>query len=196
MMLGCENGKMLTCRTKSLKMSILDIKQGRFGMSLQRFFHRFFHFSCFAAYELGDPPSLHCLRHHSAPHYRLSHKILGETLHHGRIEVQAQCRCYGLRFAEDNVRLGSTLLDFWDMSRFTLTGEALDYELGSVPRGMKITRSMAAGATVQAMFATTELLEQIMLHLPVQLIITSQRVCHQFEDLIKTYVMIRPKLFL
>jgi hypothetical protein len=60
----------------------------------------------------------------------------------------------------------------------------------------RITRGMQARAPMQQVFATAELLENVLIHLPIQNILTSQRVCRQFKDVVQTSPAIRYKLFL
>ncbi|KAK4619692.1 hypothetical protein CLAFUW4_11536 [Fulvia fulva] len=55
---------------------------------------------------------------------------------------------------------------------------------------------MTTDAARRAVFETAELLEQIMLELPAFSIFTSQRVCHQFQDIVRTSSKIQEKLFL
>lgn len=63
-------------------------------------------------------------------------------------------------------------------------------------RGDRITRSQTHSAAAQAVLNTTELLENILVHLPNQTIITSMRVCHQFQATIQKSIMIQERLFL
>ncbi len=51
------------------------------------------------------------------------------------------------------------------------------------------------GAPAQV-FATYELLEDILLHLPLQKLLLSQRVCHTFKDVVKSSSRIQQALFL
>ena len=55
---------------------------------------------------------------------------------------------------------------------------------------------MTTDAARRAVFDTAELLEKILLHVPIKNIFVSQRVCRQFQDLVKTSVTLRQKLFL
>lgn len=59
----------------------------------------------------------------------------------------------------------------------------------------RVTRRMATDAAIRAVFDTAELLEQIMLQLPPATILTSQRVCHQFQDIVTTSSSIQKVLF-
>ena len=54
---------------------------------------------------------------------------------------------------------------------------------------------MTTDAARRAVFDTAELLEQIVLELPLATIFTSQRVCHQFQDIVTTSSKIQEKLF-
>ncbi|CAK3817847.1 hypothetical protein D0861_04860 [Lecanosticta acicola] len=65
-----------------------------------------------------------------------------------------------------------------------------------VPTQRRVTRQMTTDGPRQAVFATAELLENIMLHLPIRTTYTSQRVCQQFRDIVKSSVMIQQKLFI
>ncbi|KAK5697772.1 hypothetical protein LTR17_023831 [Elasticomyces elasticus] len=60
-------------------------------------------------------------------------------------------------------------------------------------RGMKIA---STDSTRQAVFATAELLENIMLHLPARDIFCLQRVGRQFRDIVKTSIQLQRKLFI
>lgn len=53
-----------------------------------------------------------------------------------------------------------------------------------------------AAARAGKVFAVTELLENILIHLPVTTILTSQRVCRHFKYVVKESVTIQEKLFL
>lgn len=59
----------------------------------------------------------------------------------------------------------------------------------------RATRSMTTAAAARAVFDTAELLEHIMLQVPMATILTSQRVCQQFRDIVKTSKKIQEKLF-
>ncbi|KAK5677113.1 hypothetical protein LTS10_010302 [Elasticomyces elasticus] len=60
-------------------------------------------------------------------------------------------------------------------------------------RGMKIA---STDSTRQAVFATAELLENIMLHLPARDIFCLQRAGRQFRDIVKTSIQLQRKLFI
>jgi hypothetical protein len=59
-----------------------------------------------------------------------------------------------------------------------------------------VTRSMTTDAARQAVLGTTELLEHILVHLPVKDLFIIQRVCKRFLDFINTSVALQHKLFL
>uniref|UniRef100_A0A2D3UPH0 F-box domain-containing protein n=1 Tax=Ramularia collo-cygni TaxID=112498 RepID=A0A2D3UPH0_9PEZI len=63
-------------------------------------------------------------------------------------------------------------------------------------RPTRFTRSMKAKVPQEDVFATTELLENILIHLPKCNILTSQRVSQRFRDVIKMSVAIQKKLYL
>lgn len=60
----------------------------------------------------------------------------------------------------------------------------------------RTTRSMTTQAARQAVLETTELLEQIILHLPVKKIFVVQRVCKQFYDTIRASPLLQQRMFL
>ena len=61
---------------------------------------------------------------------------------------------------------------------------------------MRVTRTMKIDAPRQAVFKTAELLENILMHLPVKTVFGIQRVCRQFRDIVGTSTSIRQQLFL
>ncbi|KAK3619499.1 hypothetical protein LTR56_024000 [Elasticomyces elasticus] len=60
----------------------------------------------------------------------------------------------------------------------------------------RITRTMKTDGPRQAVIATAELLENIMMHMPFKSVFTAQRVCTQFRDIVATSVQLQRKLFL
>ncbi|KAK3634960.1 hypothetical protein LTR22_019452 [Elasticomyces elasticus] len=58
------------------------------------------------------------------------------------------------------------------------------------------TSSMTRAAPCHAVFATAELLENILVHAPVKTIFGVQRVCRQFRDIVKTSIILQDKMFL
>ena len=60
----------------------------------------------------------------------------------------------------------------------------------------RITRLMVLDGARRAVFNTTELLENILLHLPARSIYSAYRVSHQWKSLVSTSINIKKKLFL
>ncbi|KAK5739295.1 hypothetical protein LTR17_005401 [Elasticomyces elasticus] len=60
----------------------------------------------------------------------------------------------------------------------------------------RITRRMTRAAPCHAVFATAELLENILVHAPVKTIFGVQRVCRQFRDIVKTSIILQDRMFL
>ena len=63
-------------------------------------------------------------------------------------------------------------------------------------RGLVITRNIATDGPRQAVFQTAELLENILLRLPVKSVFKVLRVCRQFRDIVDTSAAIRQMLFI
>lgn len=55
---------------------------------------------------------------------------------------------------------------------------------------------MTTDAPRKAVFNTTELLENILLHLPIRSILTAQRVCRQFKELVDTSIHLQTALWM
>ncbi|KAK5695468.1 hypothetical protein LTR97_008976 [Elasticomyces elasticus] len=60
----------------------------------------------------------------------------------------------------------------------------------------RVTRAMTTDAPRRAVFATVELLENILMHTPIKAVFTAQRVCRQFRDIVSDSLQLQQKLFL
>ncbi|KAK4896029.1 hypothetical protein LTR27_005885 [Elasticomyces elasticus] len=60
----------------------------------------------------------------------------------------------------------------------------------------RVTRAMTTNAPRRAVFATAELLENILMHTLIKAVFTAQRVCRQFRDSVSNSLQLQQKLFL
>ncbi|KAK5746866.1 hypothetical protein LTR17_000496 [Elasticomyces elasticus] len=60
----------------------------------------------------------------------------------------------------------------------------------------RVTRAMTTDAPRRAVFATAELLENILMHTPIKAVFVAQRVCTQFRDIVAGSLQLQQKLFL
>lgn len=60
----------------------------------------------------------------------------------------------------------------------------------------RITRTMTTDGPRQAVFKTVELLEMILMKLPIRTVFGIQRVCRQFHEIVATSAAVQQKLFL
>lgn len=92
----------------------------------------------------------------------------------------------GPRKVRDDVDDGLTLSDEDVQSSRTVASST----------SRRITRQMTTDAPRRAVFATAELLENILLQLPAKTVIGAQRTCRQFRDIVTTSAKIREHVFL